>query len=66
MASEPGMLHHTFDQDPDDPLAFTWSEVYLDDATLINHLTNPPCIKAMQQHEEMGDDFSIEVNIFFY
>ena len=25
--SEPGMLHHTFDQDPDDPLKFVWSEV---------------------------------------
>ena len=21
-ASEPGMIHHTFDQDPEDPLAF--------------------------------------------
>ena len=21
-ASEPGMLHHTFDQDPEDPLSF--------------------------------------------
>jgi autoinducer 2-degrading protein len=30
-ASEPGMLHHTFDQDPDDPLKFVWSEVYKDD-----------------------------------
>ena len=22
-ASEPGMLHHTFDQDPEDPLSFS-------------------------------------------
>ena len=28
-ADEPGMLHHTFDQDPDDPLCFVWSEVCL-------------------------------------
>ena len=27
-ASEPGMLHHTFDQDPENPLRFVWSEVY--------------------------------------
>ena len=27
-ASEPGMLHHTFDQDPDDPLRFVWSEFF--------------------------------------
>ena len=26
-ASEPGMIHHTFDQDPEDPQAFLWSEV---------------------------------------
>ena len=31
-ASEPGMIHHTFDhQDPDDPQAFVWSEVYAND-----------------------------------
>ena len=23
-ASEPGMIHHIFDQDPDDPQAFAW------------------------------------------
>ena len=28
-ASEPGMIHHTFDQDPNDPQAFVWSEVCL-------------------------------------
>ena len=25
------MLHHTFDQDPDGPLSFVWSEVYKND-----------------------------------
>merc|ERR550514_2174018 len=59
--SEPGMLHHTFDQDPDDPLAFVWSEVYNDDAALLAHLTNPPLVKFVGQHGEMGDAFSIEV-----
>merc|ERR1719502_2309642 len=59
--SEPGMLHHTFDQDPDDPLAFVWSEVYADDAALLKHLTNPPLTKFVGQHSEMGDAFSIEV-----
>merc|ERR1711918_134901 len=59
--SEPGMLHHTFDQDPTDPLAFVWSEVYKDDASLLFHLTNPPLVKFVEQHGEMGDDFSIEV-----
>ena len=27
-AAEPGMLHHTFDQDPENPLIFVWSEAY--------------------------------------
>ena len=27
MATEPGMLLHTFDQDPADPLGFVWTEV---------------------------------------
>ena len=33
--SEPGMLLHTFDADPSDPCAFTWTEVYENDAALI-------------------------------
>lgn len=61
-ASKPGMLHHTFDQDPDDPRMFVWSEVYKDDASLLFHLTNPPLTKFVQQHsEEFGDGFSIEI-----
>ena len=30
-ASEPGMLHHTFDQDPENLLCFVWSEVLTND-----------------------------------
>ena len=30
-ADEPGMLHHTFDQNPDDPLRFAQLEVYKND-----------------------------------
>jgi autoinducer 2-degrading protein len=40
-AAEPGMLHHTFDQDPENPLCFTWSEVYKNDEAFIAHLANP-------------------------
>ena len=25
-AEEPGILHHTFNQDPDDPFRFVWSK----------------------------------------
>lgn len=60
-ASEPGMLHHTFDQDPDDPLMFVWSEVYANDAALLAHLANPPLQKFVEEHGAMGDGFSVEV-----
>ena len=38
---EPGMLHHTFDQDPENPLVFVWSEAYKNDEAFIAHLANP-------------------------
>ena len=60
-ASEPGMIHHTFDQDPDDPQAFVWSEVYAHDAAFSAHVANPPVQHYLQKHAELGDGFSIEV-----
>jgi len=59
--TEPEMLHHTFDQDPEDALSFVWSEVYANDAALLFHLANPPLVKFVGQHGELGDNFSIEV-----
>ena len=35
------MLHHNFDQDPDDPLCFLCSEVYKNHDALLAHLANP-------------------------
>ena len=60
-ASEPGMLHHTFDQDPDDQQTFVWSEVYANDAAFMAHVANPPVQDYLQKHAELGDGFSIEV-----
>ena len=58
----PERRNNTFDQDPDDPRMFVWSEVYADDESLLFHLTNPPLQKFVQQHsEEYGDGFSIEI-----
>jgi len=35
--NEPRMLHHNFDQDPEDPHLLIWSEVYKNDtAYLLN------------------------------
>ena len=36
-AEQPGILHHTFNQDPDDPLRFVWSKVYKNDDALLAH-----------------------------
>ena len=60
--SEPGMLLHTFDADPSDPCAFTWTEVYQNDAALIAHLNNPKLDDYLKAYEEMGD--SLEVKIY--
>ena len=60
-ASEPGMIHHTFDQDPDDPQAFVWSEVYANDEAFSAHVSNPPVQQYLQKHAELGNGFSVEV-----
>ena len=60
-SSEPGMLHHTFDQDPDDPQAFVWSEVYANDDAFAAHVGNPPVQEYLRKHAELGDGFNIEV-----
>ena len=60
-SSEPGMLHHTFDQDPENPQAFVWSEVYANDDAFAAHVGNPPVQEYLRKHAELGDSFSIEV-----
>ena len=59
--SEPGMLFHNFDKDPDDPLGFVWSEVYADSDALIAHINNPPVQAYVEKHDELADTFEIEV-----
>ena len=59
--SEPGMLLHTFDADPSDPCAFTWTEVYQNDAALLAHLNNPKLDEYLKGHEEMGDGLEVEI-----
>ena len=60
-ASEPGMLHHTFDQDPEDPLSFVWSEFFKNDDAFLAHLVNPPVVDYLEAHAELIDgDVAIE------
>ena len=59
--SEPGMLFHNFDSDPDDPLAFTWTEVYSNSDAFIKHDANPPVQEYVKKHAELADGFTIEI-----
>ena len=59
--SEPGMLFHNFDADPDDPLAFTWTEVYSNSNAFIKHDANPPVQEYVAKHVELADGFTIEI-----
>ena len=60
-ASEPGMLHHTFDQDPENPFCFVWSEVFKNDDAFLAHLVNPPVAAYLEAHAGLCDgDLSIE------
>ena len=49
------MLHHTFDQDPVDPLRFVWSEVYKNDKALLAHLANPALAAYLDAHAGLCD-----------
>ena len=60
-ASEPGMLFHNFDSDPDDPLVFCWTEVYRNSDALLAHLSNPPVGIYVEKHGELADDLSLEI-----
>merc|ERR1719230_55631 len=60
--TEPGMLHHTFDQDPNDPNTFVWSEVYENDAAFPAHLANSSVGVYLGKHAELCDGpLSVEV-----
>ena len=60
-ASEPDMFIHTFDQDPTDPLEFTWSEVYRTSEAMVHYINNPPVVAYVEKHQEIADKFEIEV-----
>ena len=59
--TEPGMLFHNFDADPTDPSQFTWTELYKDDVSLINHLNNPPVQDYLAKHLELAESLEVEI-----
>ena len=59
--SEPDMLLHNFDADPSDSHQFTWTELYRNDAALINHLNNPPVHDYIYKHLEIAESLEVEI-----
>ena len=59
--TEPDMLFHNFDADPTDPTKFTWTELYKNDAALINHLNNPPVQEYIAKHLEIAESLEVEI-----
>ena len=60
-ATEPGMLLHTFDRDPNDALGFVWTEVYANSQALEFHLQNPDLIKYLEEVGPLLDIFTVEL-----
>ena len=48
-------------EDPKNPLCFIWSEVYKNDKAFLAHLANTHVGEYLQGHEELGDNFTVEV-----
>ena len=59
--SEPGMLLHTFDQDPNDSLGFVWTEVYASSLAFEYHLQNPDLNAYLEAAGAITDAFSVEL-----
>jgi hypothetical protein len=38
---ESGTAHHVFGSDPQDPLSYTWAEVFVNDEAFLEHLNAP-------------------------
>ena len=59
--TEEGMLFHNFDDDPDDPNKFVWTEVYRKSEDFLFHADNPPVQDYVAKHSELATHFSIEI-----
>jgi len=56
MEVEPGMLHHAWDQSPDEADVFCWTEMYENSAAMMAHLGNPKLGEFLKGHAEMGGE----------
>ena len=58
---ESGMIMHNFDSDPNNPLAFTWSEIYQNSDALIVHFNAPYALEYVGKHQELAESFDLEI-----
>ena len=57
----PGLSIHNFDSAPDDPLAFTWTEVFQNSNAFLMHASNPHAADYLGKHDPLADDLSVEI-----
>ncbi len=57
----PGILNFAFDQNPDNPLIFEWSEAYKYDNVFVAHFSNLAVGENLQAHQKVANNFSVEV-----
>ena len=60
-ASTPGLLIHNFSSDPDDPLVFTWSEVFENSEAWLMHGSSAYAADYIEKHFQLADGLSIEI-----
>ena len=60
--TEVNMLHHTFNQDPDEATKFSYVHVYPNDEALVAHLTNPEAGKYIEANGDVAESFTIELH----
>lgn len=60
-STEEGMLLHTLDLDPNDPLKLVWTEVYRRSEDFLIHADNPPVLEYVNRHRELAVEFTVEI-----
>jgi len=55
------MLQHAFDQDPNDPIRFWWSEAYKKWWCFLINVANPAVVAYLKEQPKIADDFAVYV-----
>ena len=55
------MLQHAFDQYPNDPLRYWWSEAYKKWWCFLNNEANPAVVAYLKEQPKIADNFAVNV-----